>query len=262
VQTLLGDVTGKPFPALMRERVFGPAGMRDSTYEQPLPASLQSVAATAYRANGKPVDGRYSVYPEMAAAGLWTTPTDLARWLLALDEFLEPDTLEEMFREEKHGFGLGIATLGSGDDLEVSHGGSTDGFRCTFVHHPESGQGVVVMTNSDSGNAVATQVVHALARQFRWSRYEVNVIDSIEVAAGTLQDYAGRYAVPERPVDMVIAVEGERMYMVYAGTRQELVPVDEDVFASEQGGRIRFERAGGGKVTALLLGDTKLPRRE
>jgi CubicO group peptidase (beta-lactamase class C family) len=103
LQTLLSDVTNQPFPHIMRERVLGPAGMRTSTYEQPIPAALRALAATAYQGDGQAVEGKHHLYPEMAAAGLWTSPTELAQWLLALDETLTPATLKAMFTEQKKG---------------------------------------------------------------------------------------------------------------------------------------------------------------
>nr|MCU0649994.1 beta-lactamase family protein [Gemmatimonadaceae bacterium] len=79
-QLVMTDVTGESFPALMRRLVLAPLGMRNSLYEQPLPDSLASRAATGHRPDGTMVQGRWHTYPEMAAAGLWTTPSDLATW--------------------------------------------------------------------------------------------------------------------------------------------------------------------------------------
>src|SRR5262249_44860467 len=76
MQLIMTDVTGQPFPDLMQQLVLRKAGMDHSTYEQPLPAPLSAKAASGYRADGKLVPGKYHTYPEMAAAGLWTTPTD------------------------------------------------------------------------------------------------------------------------------------------------------------------------------------------
>jgi CubicO group peptidase (beta-lactamase class C family) len=76
------DVTLEPFPAFMRRTVLGPIGMAHSTYEQPLSAAATARAASGYRASGQPVAGRFHTYPEMAAAGLWTTPSDLALWIM------------------------------------------------------------------------------------------------------------------------------------------------------------------------------------
>jgi CubicO group peptidase (beta-lactamase class C family) len=262
VQTLLSHVTGKPYPQLLQERVLGPAGMRASTVEQPLPPALRALAATAYHGDGKAVPGKHHLYPEMAAAGLWTTPTELAQWVLALENLLAPETLEEMFTvQEKGNFGLGVALRGRGDDLEVSHGGSNEGFRCNLVYYPRQGSGVVVMTNSDNGSAVATQVVHALARYFRWPGYRVSTIEPIDVPPAKLQEYTGRYPVPGLPMETVIAVENGRLFMAFNNSRQEIVPVDTDEFESVEGGEIEFERDANGKVMTLSLGGMKLTRR-
>lgn len=260
LQTLLGDVTGKPFPALMRERVLGPAGMHASTYEQPIPAAARVHTATAYHGDGKAVVGKHHVYPEMAAAGLWTTPSELARWVLALDEVLSPATLKAMFTEEKGNFGLGIAVGGRGKHREVSHGGSNEGFRCTLVYFPVRREGVVIMTNSDNGDAVVTPILHALAREYDWPGYRTSVIDAIDVAPATLADYTGTYRPPEIPIDIVITREKGALFMTFNNSTSELVPVKKDVFASVRGGQIPFERNGSGKVTALLLGGTRVPK--
>src|SRR5215469_16449796 len=79
-QQLMIDVTGKPFPALMRQTVLDKIGMSDSSYEQPLPPARAAMTAGGGYGDGKAVPGKWHVYPEMAAAGLWTTPTDLAKF--------------------------------------------------------------------------------------------------------------------------------------------------------------------------------------
>lgn len=87
-QQMLEDVTGVPYATLLQQRVLEPLGMSSSTSEQPLPARLHERAATAYRSNGSAVRGRFHTYPEMAAAGLWTTPSDYARFALAIQRSL------------------------------------------------------------------------------------------------------------------------------------------------------------------------------
>ena len=83
-QLLMMDVSGKPFPALLREIVLDKIGMADSSYEQPLPAPRAAKTASGTDANGKVVHGRWHIYPEMAAAGLWTTPTDLGKFAIEI----------------------------------------------------------------------------------------------------------------------------------------------------------------------------------
>ena len=86
VQQAIQDVTKKPFADVLRELVLEPAGMTHSTFVQPLPDGLRDQAATAYRTGGDPVPGGWHTYPELAAAGLWTTPADLARFAIALQQ--------------------------------------------------------------------------------------------------------------------------------------------------------------------------------
>src|SRR5581483_12353657 len=82
------DVTHEPFPKLLHDSVLAPIGMTHSTYEQPLPKVFQPFAATPYRGDGEPVEGGAHTYPEMAAAGLWTTPTDLCRYIIEVQQSL------------------------------------------------------------------------------------------------------------------------------------------------------------------------------
>jgi CubicO group peptidase (beta-lactamase class C family) len=88
VQQVLSDVIGIPFPKLMHDLVLGPLGMEHSTYQQPLPPELLAQAATPYRADGTAVPGGPHVYPELAPAGLWTTPSDLARFAIGIQQAL------------------------------------------------------------------------------------------------------------------------------------------------------------------------------
>ncbi len=86
MQQMIVDVTGKPFPQFMQEAVLGPLAMKESTFEQPLPAGTAKLTASGYYGDRSPVKGRWHIYPEMAAAGLWTTPSDLARFAIGVQE--------------------------------------------------------------------------------------------------------------------------------------------------------------------------------
>jgi CubicO group peptidase (beta-lactamase class C family) len=263
-QLLLSDITGKRFADLMREEVLVPAGMANSTFQQPVGASLISRTATAYDDNGKAIEGKHHVYPEMAPAGLWTTPSDLARWLLSLDKILAPETLKAMFTEqkEKSRFGLGIGVNGSGNDLEVSHSGSNKGFRAMFRYYPARRQGVVVMTNSDNGAAVVAPMMLALTKEYGWPVMKPTVIVPIEVSAATLGEYAGTFSPADRPLELVVTTEGTKAFMTLSGRKVEIVPTAKDVFTALQGGSLRFERDESGKVTKLNFSGRTLTRKE
>jgi CubicO group peptidase (beta-lactamase class C family) len=184
MQQVLIDVTQEPFPELLHDSVLAPIGMSHSTYEQPLPQAFQSFAATPYRSDGEPVKGGAHTYPEMAAAGLWTTPTDLARYTIEVEQSLqdkanhvlsEDMTLEMLTPGTRH-WGLGLEIGGSGFNPYFSHGGANEGFRNIFVAYETSGDGAVVMTNGDSGSLLGDEVIRSIATEYRWPDYGRSVV--------------------------------------------------------------------------------------
>jgi CubicO group peptidase (beta-lactamase class C family) len=173
------DRFGKPFSELMSIIVLRPAGMENSTYEQPLPEARHAQAATAHRRDGLPVEGKWHTYPEMAAAGLWTTPSDLARFAIALqkawkgesDRIVSRKLAVEMLSKQIENTGLGVFLLGEADTAYFSHGGANAGFRCFLAAGVANGQGAVIMTNSDSGDRLAREILQAIAAEYDWPQF-------------------------------------------------------------------------------------------
>lgn len=202
MQLLMTDVTGKAFPALMSELVLRPAGMTHSTYQQPLPVDRKGFATTPYREDGQPVKGGPHTYPEMAAAGLWTTPSDLGRmatevekeYLGRSNKILSPAMAKQYLARQKDDWGLGVGVEGEGASLHFSHSGGNEGYRCFFVDFPERHQGVAIMTNSDSGSRVHDALLRAVAKEYGWPDYQVEEKAVASVDAATLKSYAGEYA--------------------------------------------------------------------
>ena len=130
------DVTGSAYPQYMREAVLQPLGMNDSTYEQPLPGAKAKATATGHYQDRSLVKGRWHIYPEMAAAGLWATPSDLARFAIGMQNayagergaILSRQTTREMLTELKNDYGLGVGLEGEGRTLRFAHGGRDEGF--------------------------------------------------------------------------------------------------------------------------------------
>src|SRR6202043_1756151 len=89
LQQLIADVSGRPFEQYMQANVLGPIGMTKSTFAQPLSSRLQVSAATGYYSGGAPLPGRFRVSPELTVAGLWTTPTDIARYIVNVQRSYE-----------------------------------------------------------------------------------------------------------------------------------------------------------------------------
>jgi len=166
-QLLMMDVTGKSFVEIMQQLVLGPLGMKHSTYEQPLPASKASNAATAHNKDGVPAKGKWHVYPEQAAAGLWTTPSDLALFLIELQKrtgrVISSKMIDEMLTRQTGDVGLGPMLQGS----RFGHGGSNHGFQCLAMA-TRDGKGIVIMTNGDQGGRLAGEVMKTIAAEQNW----------------------------------------------------------------------------------------------
>lgn len=175
-QLLLDLQDGATFPKIMHARVLEPLEMTHSTYEQPLPKTRSEPYARGHRENHAVVLGGFHVYPEMAAAGLWTTPSDLARFAIDLSQshahgagkLLTQETVGRMLTVEKGSYGLGLAVRGAGDALRFSHGGSNEGFRCLLLAYPGTGQGVVIMTNAETGGLMLKDAVKTIRAAYGW----------------------------------------------------------------------------------------------
>ena len=176
MQLLLIDVTDKPIAQFMQQAVLKPLGMEASTYEQPLPRDLISSAATGYYANGKEVDGRWHIYPEMAAAGLWTTASDLARLAIGIQKafsgeaapVISQSMARQMLTVQKGGSGLGWGVDGGGKTLRFSHGGRDEGFDTLVTAYAEAGPGAVVLINANDDSGVVKRVVEAIEAEYHW----------------------------------------------------------------------------------------------
>ncbi len=175
LQLLLTDVTKRPFAQLASEFVLQPAGMTSSTFEQPLPEQLRDRAAVGHLDNGSPMKGSWHTLPEQAAGGSWTTPRDLASFMIGLwrsyhgvsDTLLPEHLAREMLTRQVDDFGLGLP-LPSAGVFRFQHGGSSGGYRCFMVLSIGQPEGAVIMTNGDSGEPLIWEVFEVIAHAYGW----------------------------------------------------------------------------------------------
>ncbi len=174
-QLLMTDVTGKSFPDLMRETVLDRIGMSDSSYEQPLPANRAASTAGGAYGDGKPVHGKWHVYPEMAAAGLWTTPTDLAKFAIEIalskqgkaNHVLSQKMTQEMLTPVMDDVALGVF-LDKDNPGQFGHNGADEGFQALLTMNADTGNGVALMADSDNGISVMNEVLNRVAKEYGW----------------------------------------------------------------------------------------------
>ena len=264
MQQLLVDVTGKPFPALMQELVLGPVGMKSSTYEQPLPAARASEAAHAHGGDGTPIPGGWHVYPEMAPAGLWTTPTDLTTWALAITaaragkstELLSQAMTAQMLTAQKNEIGLGPFVGGTGRNFRFGHGGANEGFHSELVMYPELGVGAAIMTNGDGGPLLIREVLRALAAEYGWPDYGAEEMPLVTLDAKGVAGLVGTYQLQVGPgITAQVQQDGDRLMLrAQQIPEQELLPTSDTTFVmSTLGWKMRFTRDGSGRATAVTV---------
>jgi CubicO group peptidase (beta-lactamase class C family) len=201
VQQLLIDVEKKPFPDLMRELVFKPLKMKHSTFEQSLPKDLITTAAAGHNSKGEKPPGRWRFLPEMAAAGMWSTPTDLA--LLAIElqraqagksnKFLTAQMVSQMLTPQLGNWGLGFSVEGEGRKRRFSHGGSTLEFNSFLVAYNDSGQGAVIMANSLRGERVIDELLRSISKEYGWGDYQPKEKTIAAVNPKIYENYFGQY---------------------------------------------------------------------
>jgi len=263
-QLAMTEVTGQTFPALMQRLVLGPLGMKESTYDQPLPAALVPMAAAGYDENGKPVEGKRHVYPEMAAAGLWTTPSDLARFAIGVQRMatggrgpLTKATVENMLTPRLEGYALGFGIRQEGDSKYFEHGGSDEGFQSQLIANARRGYGAVVMTNSDSGWRLMPEVIRAIAAAYYWDGYQVEAMPMAKLSPEDLALLAGRYRLDADTV-YIVTVSGTGLAVkVPLGQDFALVPVSKRAFVRrDEETRYSFERRPDGGAELVVSGKT------
>jgi CubicO group peptidase (beta-lactamase class C family) len=268
-QLVMTDVTGRPYPALLESLVLAPAGMSHSTYEQPLPPAKLALAAAGHRPDGTDVPGKRHTYPEMAAAGLWTTPTDLARFAIAIQEswrgdpgsLLKKETARRMVTPHLGDYGLGFEVYVRRGDTYFEHSGSNDGFRAQLVAHREKGYGAAVMVNSDNGEIIG-EIVRGIAKEYGWDGYLPDPVATVPLSPDKAAACAGRFALNGDEV-LTLTVRGARLFgRPVTGDEYELLPIGEDTFVRrDRETRYVFEPAAGGNLFLVAGKERVVARR-
>jgi CubicO group peptidase (beta-lactamase class C family) len=262
MQQIVIDQSGEAFPKLLQDLVLTPIGMTHSTYQQPLPADRKAMAATPYDAEGKPIPGGAHTYPEMAAAGLWTTPSDIARYAIEIqtslagksNHVLSQEMTKQMLTAGLGGWGLGVQIGGAATNPYFTHGGVNEGFESLFLAYELGGDGAVVMTNAQGGSAIAEEIMRSIAAEYKWPDEKPEVKAALAVDPKVLADYAGVYELgpnfdlTTRVADGHLTVEapGQETLQLYASSNTKF-------FLVVMNAEMEFVRDEQGKVTKMIL---------
>jgi CubicO group peptidase (beta-lactamase class C family) len=266
LQQLVIDAGGKPFEVQARETIFEPLDMTSSTFEQPLPAQMRERAAVGHDRSGKRIEGEWITFPEMAAAGLWSTPSDLARLAIELQQsrngksnrILGAEITRQMLTRQIENWGLGFVVEGEGRSARFSHGGDTEGYKCLLVMY-HTGQGAVVMTNSDRGDRLTDEIMRSIAHEYGWGDYQPKEKSIARINPSVYADYIGQYQF-EFSSDYVLTIIAEGGYLMTelkqptGQARSELFPESETkFFRKDVDVEVTFVKGESNRVTHLVF---------
>jgi CubicO group peptidase (beta-lactamase class C family) len=218
LQQLITDVTRVSFPELMQKTLLQRLGMTHSTFQQPLSPELAAKAAAGHLPNGKEMEGKWFVLPELAPAGLWTTPTDLARLVIEVqksrlgksNKVLSMASTSQMLTPQIENVALGWLVDGQGSSARFSFAGANVGYKCRMLGYMNSSQGVVVMTNSENGAELTAEILRSVAAEYGWPDFHPRERVIVKVDPRIYDSYVGEYEIAPAFI-LVVTREGDKL---------------------------------------------------
>lgn len=257
LEKMIEEVTGETFDNYMESELLKPYGAKNSHFRVMEMSDKENVAlGHGYKKNE--YEGGWRIYPQAAAAGLWSTPSELAHLLIAYMRayqgidggLISKELAKKMSMPYIGQMGLGFGAHGAGDNLHIDHAGWTNGYRAYMTAFPEKGEAVIVMTNGDAGNRLIEEIMRSAAKQLGWDAYQSTVRDTVRWSEQALADIAGTYAMDPAGFEVSIVVKDNHLQMTTPrGTSHELYPIsdsqlvmieDNTVVELIEGGRLRF----------------------
>ncbi|MGJ8678911.1 serine hydrolase domain-containing protein [Paraglaciecola sp.] len=267
MQKIVEDVSGTSFSEYTDNQILKPMGMIHSSYKHALPNRLKIHTSAAYNRSGEMHPAIYNDYPEKAAAGLWTTPSDLAIYVMHMqaimsgkkDGILKKKTVEAMFTKHKGSWGLGPKVSEVNNELVFSHGGKNLGFTNEFKAFVNKGDGMIVMSNGDNGGLINKQIMSAISEYYGMGTHSPKIIDALPLTIDELKAFTGLYKMRtgENEFKLKLKVIDGQLKIKAQNEVQfsRLVPTKSMTFINVESGMNPFEfhRDDAGHVSGLLV---------
>lgn len=258
IQQLMTDVSKQPFPELMARTVLSPIGMVNSSYEQTLSPKQLKQVASGYFPDKSAVKGKYHRYPEMAAAGLWSTATDLAKFAIDLQlsikgqggKVLSQQMAQKMVSPSIDDFiGLGLFFHNNGEKIAdyFRHSGWDEGFSSQLVAHKHHGYGVVILTNSNHP-AFVSELVNSVAAAYQWQDYLMPTLTALPISATDIRRISGTFESSDE-LELKVFSENGKLYSQYTDApKHELLKIGDNQYIRRSSpNRITFVDKGDGQ---------------
>ena len=260
LQQLLSDVSKKSYTDLI-EPILKTLGMSHSTFKSP--SVPESDVAAGHLPDGEQIEGGWRLHPELAAAGLWSTPTDLAQLVIETQKsnegksnrILSKEMTKIMLSPQIENVGLGVFVDGQGLSARFNSSGSEVGYKSYAVGYLQSGQGAVVMTNSENGAQLALEILRSISAEYGWPDYhpKERVISKIDPAV--YNDYVGEYDLGVPGPHVIITTEGDKLFSQGPSQpKAEMLPESPTTFfLKEVDASFTFIRDQKGQVTDVII---------
>jgi len=238
MQQMLMDIEGKNFTTVMNEKVLIPLNMKNSTFSQPLSEAQAQLAATAYNQEGVKVAGKHHIYPEQAPAGLWTTAEDLSKFIIDIQNTLSGKSSTIISQKTAEEFttpfidpfmGLGVFLENREGHIYFNHGGWNEGFSSRFIANKTSGDGIVVLTNTNKPEFVE-ELVRSVAEVYHWPEFN-SPVNKISPLNNEDFNSVGRYGNDTYGFFKIYREKGKLMTINNTEAPMELVKTGKDTYA-------------------------------
>lgn len=274
-QLMAMDLSKKPYQDFALEAVLTPLDMNHSFYYEHHTRGKASDLATAYHADGKETPGKYHLYPEMAAAALWTTPTDLAKFIIETQQSLQGKSNKVLSKEMSQLMltpyldrraALGVFIENKGGQKYFTHGGSNEGFRSIYYGSMDGGNGVVIMVNSDNG-AIMQEIINSIASVYQWKDFYKPIVKKLVAVADSISSaYVGKYEIRPQFILTITKENGQLKAQATGQGKLDLFPEAENKyfvkvaniileFVRNESGMVDkvFIYQNGGKIPAMRI---------
>lgn len=202
-QLIITDLTHQSYEKFMFDSVLQPMGMTNSFFSVAPPNKKElNKYAMGYTVDGSKVEATFRVYPEQAPLGLWTTPTDLSKYLIETQLAFQGKS-SKVVNHQMASLLLtpyidNSATMGAfigerNGEKYFFHDAGNEGYRGLYYGSVKGGNGVVIFVNSDDGNIIL-ELLNSVASVYNWKGFDKpKNINTITVPETTTQKYTGVY---------------------------------------------------------------------
>ena len=268
-QLIVTDITHQKYEDYMWTQVLEPMGMTESFFTQPPPLNKQYLLTTGYNRYGREMnESKYNIYPEKAAAGLWTNPTDLAKYIIETQlsyhgksrKVLSPEMTRlrlTPYLDSINAFGVYINK--KGNEKYFQHSGSNEGFGCQYRGSLKYGNGVVVMVNSDN-LSILNEIVNSVAIVYKWDEFYNPVVKkTITLTDDILKNYVGTYLLDGDTVSIMKKENG--LWLNSSIQSQMHFTTDLDFYITEDKADYKITKDLSGIVNGFTVNDYKKATR-